>query len=219
MKLFTNLFTIAIVIALFACKGGDQKAEAATAPEAVEATTMGDTYTVNIAESGIHWIGSKKIGDSSHDGTLALSAGSLSITKGDITGGSFTIDMNSLANIDMAGTEGADKLIGHLKSDDFFKVASFPNATFEITKVTKVMNNADMSHTVSGNLTMLGVSKNISMPATIAMTDGKLTASVKDFALNRTDWGVKYGSGLLGIVGDKVINDDVAISINLVAAM
>lgn len=221
-----NLFGLLLLIGAMSfvgCKGSADKAAAAadaavTVMEDVKAEIVGDAYAVNADNSSITWVGSKKTG-SSHSGTLGLSSGSLSVDKGDITGGTFTVDINSLANTDMAGSDGAGKLVGHLLSPDFFNAAEFPSATFEITKVTKVMNNPEMTHTVNGNLTMMGVSKNISMPATITMADGKVMASVKDFALNRTDWGMKYGSGLLGLAADKIINDDVVIGLTLEAGM
>lgn len=219
MRNLFGLIMIAGLMTFVGCKGSDSKAaEVTTATEAPAKVMTGDAYAVNTGTSTITWTGSKKVGDS-HSGTLSLSAGSLNVDKGDITGGTFTIDINSLKNTDMAGSDGAGKLEGHLKNADFFDVAKFPSATFEITKVTKVMNNPDMSHTVSGNLTLMGISKNISMPASITMADGKVMASVKDFAINRTDWGMKYGTGIVGAAADRIINDDVVIGLNLEAGM
>jgi len=215
-------------MSLVACKGAaDKAADAASAVtetvtdvvDDVKAELVGDAYAVNTGTSSLTWTGGKKVGGSSHSGTFSISEGSLGVDKGDITGGTFTIDINSMKNTDMAGSEGAGKLEGHLKSPDFFNVAEFPNATFAITKVTKVMNNPAMTHTVSGDLTMMGVTKNISLPASITIADGKVMATVKDFNLNRTDWGMKYGSGLLGLAADKIINDDVVIGLSLEAAM
>ena len=229
MKNLLSLIGLATMLSFAACGGSADKAkdmakDAATATTDVVAAAgdamakmIGDKYTVDTNASSISWTGSKKVGDS-HNGSLSLSEGTLAVDKGTVTGGVFTIDINSLKNTDMAGAEGAGKLEGHLTSPDFFDVAKFPNATFNITKVTKVMNNEKMTHTVSGDLTLMGVSKNISMPATVSMEGDKVMASVKNFALNRTDWGMKYGSGLLGLAADKIINDDVMIGLELVAS-
>lgn len=218
MRNLLGLIMIVGVMSFVACKGSDSKAADASASEAVAKEMTGDSYAVNTGTSSITWTGSKKVGNS-HSGTLSLSEGAVVVEKGAVTGGTFTIDINSLKNTDMAGSDGAGKLEGHLKNADFFDAAKFPSATFEITKVTKVMNNPDMSHTVSGNLTLMGISKNISMPANITVADGKVMASVKDFAINRTDWGIKYGSGIVGAAADRIINDDVVIGLNLEAAM
>lgn len=228
MKNLFSLLVLAAALAFTACGGADKAKE--VAKDAATATTdavvstgdamaklVGDKYAVNTQASMIKWTGSKKVGDS-HTGTLVLSNGTVAVDKGTITGGQFTINLSSLTNTDMAGSDGAGKLEGHLKSPDFFDVAKFPNATFSITKVTKVMNNDAMTHTVSGDLTLMGVSKNISMPATVKVENDRVIASVSNYALNRTDWGMKYGSGLLGLAADKIINDDVMISMSLVAA-
>ena len=228
MKNLLSLLSLAMILTMTACGGAADKAVDAAKDVATTATDamasagdamtklIGDKYAVNTATSKITWTGSKKVGDS-HSGTMALSSGTLAVDKGSLTGGKFVIDIKSLTNTDMAGTEDAGKLEGHLKSPDFFKMGEFPTATFEITKVTKVMNNPAMTHTVNGNLTVLGISKNISMPATISVDGGKVTAMVKEYAFNRTDWGMKYGSGLLGLAADKIINDDVMIGLTIEA--
>ncbi|MBT8218590.1 MAG: YceI family protein [Bacteroidia bacterium] len=211
-----NLLTILCICSLamfMSCKGKNANTVEATAAEEVSKEMSGESFSVNVAGSSISWVGSKPGKD--HSGTLALSDGMLTVDNGNITGGTFSIDMNSLKNTDLAGTEGAGKLEGHLKSEDFFNVMKFPNAKFTITKVTKVLNNPNMSHSVSGNLEMMGISKNITMPATIKIEDGVVNASISEFALNRTDWGVKYGSGLIGTALDKAISDDVQIDITL----
>jgi len=228
MKNVLSLLAMAMMLSLAACGGAADKAKEMTkdvadvATEAVGtaadamAKLVGDKDSVNTTDSNIAWKGSKKVGDS-HSGTLSLSKGTLAVDKGAITGGVFTIDMNSLTNTDMAGSDGAGKLEGHLKNEDFFNVSAFPYATFEITKVTKVLNNANMTHSVSGDLKLLGISKNIVLPATVKIEGDKVSASVKNYQLNRTDWGVKYGSGLLGAAADKIINDNVEINLELVA--
>jgi len=226
MKNLFSLLALVSMLSIMACGGADKAKEVANdtasndaivSTDDVVKTVEGDKYKVDVKSSTISWKGSKKIGDS-HTGTLDIASGILVIDKGTIIGGGFTIDINSLNNTDMAGTDGAGKLEGHLKSEDFFNVAKFPNATFNITKVTPVMNNSTMTHTVSGMLNLMGVAKSISMPATINMTDDSFSATVKDYKLNRTDWGMKYGSGLLGLAADKIINDDVMINIELSAS-
>ena len=76
---------------------------------------------VNTAESEIKWVGEKVTGK--HEGTIQLKDGSLELKNGKLKGGSFVIDMTTIACTDLEG-EYAQKLEGHLESDDFFGTAN-----------------------------------------------------------------------------------------------
>jgi len=83
-------------------------------------------YKVNTQTSTIKWNAKKIVGG--HVGTINLQDGTLQTDKGKISGGGFTIDMNSMACTD------APKLTGHLKNEDFFNVPTYPTAKFVIAK-------------------------------------------------------------------------------------
>ena len=93
---------------------------------------------------------------------------------------SFDIDTNSL------WTE-FDMLTTHLKSPDFFEVRRFPTAKFESTKI----ENGAAGGQISGKLTLHGVTKEISIPAKLEVTDAgvKLTS---EFTINRLDYGISF---------------------------
>lgn len=186
--------------------------ETASGPTA----TQGVTYNVNSAESQVLWTGSKVVGDS-HTGTLNVSEGRLMMGGDKLVGGEFTIDMNSLKNTDIEDAGKRGNLEGHLKNEDFFEVSKFPTAKFELVQVQSVTGNEAVTHNLTGNLTMKGITKSITIPANVIVTDAMISAVTPAFDINRTDWGVKYGSGLTGAVGDKVISDNVALVINLKA--
>ena len=146
-----------------------------------------------------------------HTGTLNVTSGNVDTKDGKVVGGTFNIDMNSLACTDLEAGKGKEKLEGHLKSPDFFNVAANPTSTFTITNV----NNGN----VTGNLTMMGVTKSITFPATIGMSDSGVTVSSNDFTINRTDFGMKYGSAsFFDNLKDKAINDKVGLKIQLKAS-
>ena len=113
------------------------------------------------------------------------------------------IDMNSLV-IEPA------KLAGHLKTADFFDVEKFPKTTFASTGVSPG-GAGGATHTVTGNLTLHGVTKAISFPATIAVTQLGVDATA-DFVINRKDFGVVYPG-----MPDDLIKDDVVIKLSLKA--
>ena len=90
------------------------------------------TMKTNIAKSEIAWKGYKVTG--THFGVVSVKNGALDFNEGVLVGGSFVIDMPTIIVQDLDG-EWKDKLEGHLKSDDFFGVSNFPEATFTITQV------------------------------------------------------------------------------------
>ena len=218
MKLFLPLFAVALMA--ISCNSNKSEA-AAEVGDAIESAAgpqvmQGVTYNVNSAESQVMWTGRKVVGDS-HTGTLNVSEGRLMMSGESLIGGEFTIDMNSLTNTDISDPKSKGSLEGHLKNEDFFEVSKFPTAKFELLQVQKATGNPDVTHNLTGNLTLKGVTKSISIPANVIVTDAMISAVTPSFEINRTDWGVKYGSGLTGAVGDKVISDQVALVINLKA--
>jgi len=166
------------------------------------------TYTVDASKSTIAWVGKKVTG--SHNGTIALKSGTLNVNGKNVTGGGFIIDMTSIKDAD-----GSAKLEGHLKADDFFGVTKFPTSNFVITKVT----GSGAKATVSGNLTIKGITKPLSFPATVVVNaDGTITATAAKIVVDRTKYDIKYGSkSFFDSIGDKAINDEFELSVKLVA--
>ncbi len=192
------------------------EAEVGEAVADAPASSTATTYSVEPGASKVMWMGSKLVGDS-HKGTIDVQEGDLEVTDDEIVGGEFTLDMNSLTNVDMAGTDGQGKLEGHLKGEDFFETGAFPTATFSIVSVAPISGTEGVTHEITGNLTMKGATKSVKVPAAVTMTADVIEAKTPPFTINRTDWNVKYGSGLTGAVGDKVINDEVELTIDLKA--
>lgn len=120
----------------------------------------------------------------------------LTVADGNITSGSFNIDIASLQVLDLTGDDKG-KLEGHLKSGDFFQADSFPTAKFEITSVAPfdaaaaTSKLAGATHTISGNLTLRGQTNNVSFPA-IVKVEGNSVTAVADFNIDRTNWGLSY---------------------------
>ena len=211
------LFAIILIAGLASCKGDSKAAKAGDAAAKATATVASKKYQISPAESTITWSGSKLTG--THNGTIKLQGGSLAAEGSKITSGTFTIDMASLTNVDMAGSDGQAKLEGHLKNADFFDVEKFPTAMFNITSVAPLTGNEDANYTITGNLTLKGVEKSISFPAMVAAVTNGIAATTGSFAINRTDWGIKYGSeSLADVVKDKAISDDILLTIQLMGS-
>lgn len=153
---------------------------------------------VKVETSSVTWKGYKVTG--SHMGNIALKQGSLEFKDGKLVGGEFTIDMTTVENTDMEG-EYKTKLEGHLKSDDFFGVATYPTAKLVFNKVKSTGKN---SYEVTGDLTI----KNKTNPVTfdISIYGNKATANVK---IDRTKFDVRYGStSFFDDLQDKAIYDE-----------
>ncbi|MEO0898635.1 MAG: YceI family protein [Bacteroidota bacterium] len=217
MKL--NIFFIAALsIAMVACQQNAPKGEKVDAKDATAITEQkaAETYAVDLASSSVAWEGSKPVGDT-HKGTVALKSGELKVDGDNITGGNFVIDMASIKGSDPMPEKVLAKLEGHLKSPDFFSAADFPEAKFEIANVEAVSGDSTATHKITGNLTMKGETKSIEIPCKVMMEEGSISATTPAFTINRTDWGVNFGSGVIGTVQDKLISDAIGLQINLVA--
>ena len=175
-----------------------------TAPKAT-------TFKVDTKKSIVLWNGKKVTGE--HSGTIKLAGGELSLSGTNLNQGSFTIDMTTITSTDGAGA----RLEGHLKADDFFGVEKFPTANFVITKVTPAAAAGKL--TVSGNLTIKGITKPISFPATLAVKGNSLSAVAKGVKVDRTKYDIRYGSkSFFDSIGDKAIDDEFTLDITLVAS-
>ena len=215
--LFRTLLLFAFFASMISCKQSTgEKAVVGEAKEVIKKATAGAAYGVDLATSQVVWTGSKLTG--THSGTINLSSGKINADNGNITGGEFVMDMNTLSNTDMAAGQGKEKLEGHLKNADFFDVPKFPTAKFVITKVTALEGDAAATHLVYGNLTMKDVTKEVGFKAKVSQSNGMINVSTPKFAINRTDWGIKYGSSSFAdIAKDKAINNEIDLEINLTA--
>jgi len=192
-----------------------QASEAATVTNAADSNKTTTVYIVDTTQSNLAWEGYEglALGKSEHNGVLKISSGSISMQDNIPASCKFTIAVNSLKVLDIpADKSGNAKLVKHLSSADFFDVAKFPEAIFEVTNA--VANGTD-SVNITGNLTLKGVTKSITMPAAIKITGDSLTATTPKFYINRKDWGMFYRSE--NSLGDEMIRNEMGIVINLVA--
>lgn len=193
MRKLIYLFGITIFFASCTPKNADQ-AKTGEAKAVEEAT--GIEYSLNATNSIISWRGTKPGGE--HTGTVAAKSGSLMIENETITGGSFEIDLTSIVNHDLEGDMNA-RLVGHLKSEDFFYTEQFPEAKFEIVSLKEFSGESSAegiapTHEVTGNLTMRGETKSISFPAMVSVKGDVISAKTNEFSVDRTLWGVNFKS-------------------------
>ena len=220
MKLLLRSAGLLLILAVLAsCKNKEAGTPAVTeAPKAEKemSAATGTEYTVDVSQSEILWTGSKPTG-STHNGKIKLNEGTVLVNDGSVTGGKFSLDMNSIENVDLSPDDGKAKLEGHLKSDDFFGVEQYPTGTFVITNVSAVSGNPAATHKITGNLTLRDKTNSITFDANIITTDTKLVVTSPAFTINRTQWDVNFNSTVLNTVKDKLINDDISLILNITA--
>lgn len=203
---------------LFAATVLSAPAHAATGPATrtpATATAAATPYKVQPQLSSLGWLG-KKVGGQ-HNGTIDLKEGTVLVKGSQITGGTLVVDMNSMKDTDLTDAGYNAKLMGHLKSEDFFGVEKNPTATFVITSVKPLKGDAAGNNaTITGNLTIKGKTNPISFPAKVGVKDGVAAAS-GTATIDRTKYDVKYGSTLFGAAADKAIDDNFTLTFNVIA--
>lgn len=170
------------------------------------------TLKVDTKASTINW-GAKKV-TGTHAGTVPLESGTLVVDNDKLKGGSFVADIKSLVVTDVTDKDMNGKLTNHLKSDDFFSVEKHPQAKLVIASVTPKGGNA---YDVTGKLTIKGITQDVKFPATVTADAKKVTANAK-VTVDRTKYDIKFRStNFFENLGDKAIDNDFTLDVNLVA--
>ena len=205
----------ALGLSLASCSGSSKGEGSVAASEAAAVSDVAaEALAVDSTASALSWKGFKPGGE--HYGKLPISAGQLDIKDDVLHCGYVTIKMNGIIVEDLKAEEGGDKLKAHLEGEDFFDVAKYPEAKFELTDVpAEGLKIADIKE-LKGNLTLKDVTKNITIPVASIQRDaatGKYSFTSQTFRINRADWNVKYGSkSFFTGLGDKFINDEIELS-------
>lgn len=174
-------------------------------------------YRVDTERSVIEWTG--RNANTKHFGTLTISTGELKVNAGKITG-TFEIDIHSIKNKSLEGSELQPVLVAHLLSDDFFFADKFPKVSFAIESATQVKNptlTAPNFH-IEGILKLRGESGKISFPATVNNLDDQAISAEAHFDIDRTRWNIIYGSSrFFEHLGMHVVFDLISLQLRIVA--
>lgn len=192
-----------LLTALFVCSCSNpatNQPKAVTSDAAPTSSTSagGEKYRITPDTSKITFVGSKVTGK--HDGGFEKFSGTIDYNgKPETSKVTITIDTNSI-------TTDTPDLTKHLKTADFFDVAKFPEAKFESTAI-KPGGDKGATHTVTGNLTLHGVTKSVTFPANIVVAPDAITVD-STFAINRKDFGINFAGA-----SDNLIRDDVVLTL------
>lgn len=211
-KVFLSLAT---AVLLASCGGSQSHDEAGHDDHSADSTVVENeinvsgSYSVNAEASKVMWEGNKVIGGG-HVGVVTVKSGSVEVSEGVVTSSNIVIDMKTIDEVDAGSEEYAAKLEGHLMAPDFFNVDSFPTASIKVKSVANGNATAD--------LTIKDVTKEVVFPLTTTVTESEVTTNAK-FSINRTDWGIVYGSGnfFADLAKDKIIKDEIKFDVTIVA--
>lgn len=182
-----------------------------------------ETSTEVLAKSSrILWKGFKPLGE--HTGEIKVKHGNLLFVDTLLTGGEIVVDMSSITCTDIEDEANNAKLVGHLKSKDFFDVDSFSTAKLKIKKMipygafdTKQEESIGEVYKAVADLTIKEITKEVKFKIRLYKysSNGYISASAR-IEIDRSDFDVKYGSGsFFDELGDKVIYDEFRLDVSL----
>ncbi len=205
MKMKKTILLGAMAFGIFACGTNQKETTEETTTEEIVVEAAPVSYALNTEKSVTGWKGSM-VGVYAHEGDLKFTEGTLTTKDGAITGGSFTIDMNSMVTTDddaLYKMAPREDLIGHLKSADFFGVEISPTANFVIKSVE--------GNAITGNLTIKDVTNQETVSdVELTESNGVLTAT-GSLVFDRQIYGVSYANSM----NDMVLSDEIELTISI----
>lgn len=170
-------------------------------------------YVVTVTKSKVEWTGKKLTGE--HYGEIKLASGELIFSKEKLVAGKFDMNMTSITCTDISDAKSNKRLVDHLKSEDFFSVNRYPLSQFVITSVKYKATN---EYGVTGDLTIKGKTHAVTFSVKFRNVNNEMHAEAT-MTFDRSKYDVKFGSqSFYENLGDKLVYDDVDISINLTLA-
>ena len=195
------LSILAAAVLTFACADPAANKTKATvgnaAPESGAAKPANaETLPITAENSKVEFVAAKVT--RSHNGSFKRFSGTIDLTNNKPEDSRVSIDIEA----NSVETDEPD-LTKHLQTPDFFDVAKFPQASFVSTEIKPGGTNG-ATHTVTGNLTMHGVTKSVTFPATINVTPD-LASVDSSFSINRKDFGIVYAGAPDNLIRDNVV--------------
>jgi polyisoprenoid-binding protein YceI len=189
---------------------GSSEATPSAAANADPPSPEGLELAIDRASSSIGFTGAKVT--ATHDGSFEEFSGEISLDPSSVAASSVSVVIQ-MASLRIE----PERLAAHLATPDFFDVARFPTATFQSTSVREgasaQIDGKPATHTVTGTLTLHGVSKEISFPAILTVEETGLSAK-SEFVLNRRDFDIVYPG-----MPDDLIRDEVVIRFDVRAPL
>jgi polyisoprenoid-binding protein YceI len=152
----------------------------------------------------VAFVGRKVIG--SHDFEFKKWTGFTQLKNGGIAGGqiAFEIQTESVVADENNRNQWTPKLEKHMKDPDFFDVKKYPTATFSSETISPLVDGGPNRFIVTGLLTIKGISKKVSFPATVTQANGAISAQAQ-VTINRQDFKIAYPGKPDNLIQDEVV--------------
>jgi len=207
MKITSKIIAIGIILAFNSCGNASKNEETKDPVTTNNPIEESKNYSISTSESVVNWSG-KGVGHG-HKGTINVKSSSFSMNNDIISDFEISIDMKSIIIADIADPSENLKLSNHFKNDDFFGVDKHPTSTL------KIIDASDLNK-VKANMTIKGVTQEITFPVTITKQNDKLVLTTK-IQIDRTKFGITYSSGnFFENLGDYLIDDIIDLNITIV---
>jgi polyisoprenoid-binding protein YceI len=179
--------------------------------------TIAQSYAIDVESSKISWTGWKQLfGNTvSQSGSLKFSSGSIKKKDGAFVNAHMRMDMNSIIHLNDGKAYTDNDVVTHLKSEPCFFVEKYPEAIFQLSKIETGAPDSDDS-SVTGTLTIKGITKTISFPVNIIQAEKSLIVKA-EFQINRKDFNLDLQPFLIRIGGDKIVRDNIDVSVEILA--
>ncbi len=213
MKKFALLIFAATLTLLTGCSLSEQNS--IEVEEASASVLTDGIYAIDVEASTLYWEAHKPIGG--HMGGISLERGELNVKNGKPDSGSFVIDMKSITNTDIKNESFKTNLVNHLKSDDFFSVADYPTARFDITRVLPYEGEENYDYEIEGDLSIRDITDSITL-LTRVESNGKSLSGYGRAEVDRTKYNINIRSGsFFENLGDQLVKDVFVLEMDLTA--
>ena len=223
-KFILLIGTLGLSVLMFSCDSGkksdesqveeqDYVIESIDVPELDGIENMSN-YTVDVNESFLVWRG-KSLTDE-HVGGIKIKSGHINF---EIEGqrqsqALIVVDMNSITCTDIEDKDDNEKLVDHLKNEDFFEVSEYPEAKIQFSEM---MVDPNGIVNATGFLTVKGITRdvNVNLDWVKNQEEGKLYIAGY-FMFDRAQFDIRYKStSFFPEIGDKYIEDEIGVEVML----
>ncbi|MCH8903580.1 MAG: YceI family protein [Bacteroidetes bacterium] len=177
----------------------------------VVTTNHVETFSIDAEKSKVFWTGTRISG--SHSGTINIKKGTVSIQHNVVVSANIIIDMTTIEE-----GKNNERLEGHLRSDDFFNIKEFPEASL-ITKKFVPIKDAGVgenNYEVTADLTIRGLTSEIKFPVSIYQSKG-IWVMEGSLIFDRSKYNIRFGStSFFEGLGDKAISNDVVLRFSVI---
>jgi len=173
-------------------------------------------HQLDLPECRVEWLGRNLLGR--HTGSVDIKEGYLDFDDGHLVGGVILFDLHTLQCDDLAGTPQHDVLIAHLHDHDFLDVGNHPEARLQILHAEPTGEPTGAPNLeVRAALTLRGVTSPIDVTVAAGLAPGGRPAAQAAFAIDRTRWGILYGSGrFFHRLAGHLVNDLIEFQVRIV---